>query len=65
MLEAIRNKIEMNRDLIELINKIRPVNGNYWNKFSENCERINNLTENYYCYFIADLWCSGNFKTLL
>ncbi len=35
MLNGVRNKIEVNRILIELINKFCTIKGNYWNKFSE------------------------------
>lgn len=65
MLNDVRNKIEVNRILIELINKLCTIKGNYWNNFSENYLLINNINENYYCYFCADWLDSGNFKILL
>ncbi len=56
MLNDVRNKIEVNRILIELINKLCTIKGNYWNNFSENYLLINNINENYYCYFVLIGW---------
>ena len=56
MLDGARNKIAMNAALIELNNKLCAIKGNYWNNFSENYLLINNINENYYCYFVLIGW---------